>query len=557
LLPDGINRATVPSLFFQSPARQTGRQLDIINPMTESRKIARSASLISFATFISRILGFVRDVVIAGFFGATGLSDTFFVAFRIPNLLRELFAEGSMSSAFIPVLTETKIKKGEEEARRLARITFTFIIIVVGSICVAGIIFTPVIVRVIAPGFTHPEQLATTVLLTRIMFPFLLLVSLAALTMGVLNVERVFFIPALSSAWFNIAIIFTIILLSSHLSRPILAVAIGVTVGGIVQYATQIPLYLRKGYTYGIDTNFRNEGLKRMAILVLPLTLGLAVSQINIFVSTILASFLPQGSIAYLYYSMRLIQFPVGIFGVAMGMAALPALSSHAAKGDMESLGKDFSSTLRLLFFITVPSMVGLIALRYPIVNLLFQRGEFDYTATEGTAFALLFYSLGIWSMVGVRVVVVAFYSMQDTRTPVKVALLSLATNIILSLLLMGPLKHGGLALANSIASGVNFSLLFYLLSRRIVSVDYRRVLTSFSKTLIASIIMGLTAWSILHGPLWRGNGEVFKKSLYLSGTILLCAGIYFLFALILKSEELRTLFNMFRRKGVYNRKTK
>jgi len=517
--------------------------------MTESKKIARSASLISLATFLSRILGFARDMVVAGFFGATGLSDTFFVAFRIPNLLRELFAEGSMSSAFIPVLTETKIRKGDEEARRLARITFTFIIIAVGAICVAGIVFAPVIVRLIAPGFSQPGQLATTVLLTRIMFPFLLFVSLAALTMGVLNVERVFFVPALSSAWFNIAIILTIILLSPHLSRPIIAVAVGATVGGLVQYATQIPSYLGKGYTYGIDTDFRHEGLKRMAVLVLPLTLGLAVSQINIFVSTILASFLPEGSITYLYYSMRLIQFPVGIFGVAMGMAALPALSSHAAKGDMELLGKDFSSTLRLLFFITVPSMVGLIALRYPIVNLLFQRGEFDYAATEGTAFALVFYSLGIWSMVGVRVVVAAFYSMQDTRTPVKVALLSLATNILLSLLLMGPLKHGGLALANSVSSGVNFSLLFYLLRKRIVSVECGKVLASFSKTLIASIIMGLTAWSILHGPLWRGSTEVFKKSIYLGGTILLCAGLYFFVALILRSEELGTLFNtVFRR---------
>ncbi|NOZ25352.1 MAG: murein biosynthesis integral membrane protein MurJ [Nitrospirae bacterium] len=516
--------------------------------MTESKKIARSASLISLATFLSRILGFVRDMVIAGFFGATGLSDTFFVAFRIPNLLRELFAEGSMSSAFIPVLTETKVKSGKEEARRLARITFTFIIIVVGSICIAGIIFAPVIVRLIAPGFTDPEQLATTVLLTRIMFPFLLFVSLAALTMGVLNVERVFFVPALSSAWFNTAIILTIILLASHLNRPILAVAIGATVGGVVQYATQVPSYLRRGYSYGIDADFRHEGLRKMALLVLPLTLGLAVSQINIFVSTILASFLPEGSITYLYYSMRLIQFPVGIFGVAMGMAALPALSSHAAKGDMEALGKDFSATLRLLFFITVPSMAGLIALRYPIVNLLFQRGEFNYIATEGTAFALVFYSLGIWSMVGVRVVVAAFYSMQDTRTPVKVALLSLATNIVLSLLLMGPLKHGGLALANSIASGVNFSLLFYMLRRKIVSVECRKVLTSFSKTVVASSVMGVTAWAMLRGPLWISGGEVLKKSIYLGGTIFLCAGLYFLTAMALRSEELKTLFNLFRR---------
>jgi putative peptidoglycan lipid II flippase len=515
--------------------------------MSERRRITRSASLFSSATLLSRILGFIRDMVIARFFGATGLSDSFFVAFRIPNLLRELFAEGSMSSAFIPVLTETRIKRGEEEAYKLARITVTFIIIAVGAISLTGIIFAPYIVKVIAPGFTEPAKFSTTVLLTRIMFPFLLFVSLAAFTMGALNVKRVFFVPALASAWFNVAIITTIILFTGIFRRPVLAVAIGVTVGGFIQFASQVPSFLKHGYTFGIDTHFAHEGLRKMGRLILPTILGLAVAQINIFVSTILASFLSEGSIAYLYYSMRLIQFPVGIFGVAMGMAALPALSEHAAKGDMISLKKDFSYSLRLLFFITVPSMVGLIALRYPIVNLLFQRGEFDYTATRGTAFSLVFYSLGIWSIVGVRVVVSAFYSMHDTRTPVKVAFLALITNIIFSLLLMGPLKHGGLALANSISSGVNFTLLFYLLRKRLGGIESGRIITSFIKTLVASGIMGFAGWVLLRGDIWETGGEVMRKVLYLGGTILLCAILYILITALLRSDELRSLYRMLR----------
>ena len=454
-----------------------------------------------------------------------------------------------MSSAFIPVLTEVKIQKGEEEAERLAKRTLTFILLFVGSVTLLGIIFAPLIVKIIAPGFNEPGQFSNTVLLTRIMFPFLLFVSMAAFMMGALNVKRVFFVPALASAWFNVAVIITILLFTGLFRRPILAVAVGVTIGGFIQFASQVPSYLNQGYSFGIDTGFGDRALKKMGRLILPTTLGLAVAQINIFVSTILASFLAEGSIAYLYYSMRLIQFPVGIFGVAMGMAVLPALSEHAAKGEMKLLSRDFSYSLRLLFFITVPAMIGLISLRIPIVNLLFQRGEFDIAATKGTAYSLIFYSIGIWSIVGVRVVVSAFYSMQDTRTPVKAAMLALLLNIICSLLLMGPMKHGGLALANSISSGFNFIFLFYLLRRRLGSVEGRRMLRSFTKVLAASIIMGFAGWLLLNGSSWEEDGDSLRKSLSLGGTILLCAGLYFLITFMMKSEELKTLYETFRKR--------
>ncbi|GAB4418514.1 MAG: murein biosynthesis integral membrane protein MurJ [Thermodesulfovibrionales bacterium] len=504
----------------------------------------------SSATFISRILGYVKDMILARYFGATGLSDTFFVAFRIPNLLRELFAEGSMSSAFIPVLTEYQTKHGPDEAKRLVRITFTFILLFVGLICLIGIISAPAVVTMIAPGFLNDrEKFSLTVLLTRVMFPFLLFISLAALMMGALNTRRVFFVPALAPAMLNITIIVMVLLFVPLLEQPIVAVALGVTLGGLVQFAFQLPSFFRRDYDLKLDYEFRHPGLKRMSLLILPATIGMAVSQINIFVSTILASFLPQGSITYLYYSMRLIQFPIGIFGVAMGMAALPALSEHAVKGDMDKLRGDFSFALRLLFFITVPAMAGLIALREPIVNVLFQRGVFDYAATIGTSEALLFYSMGIWAIVGVRVVTATFYSLNDTKTPVKVAVIAMIANILISITLMGPLKHSGLAFANAISSGVNFTLLFYFLRRRLGRIDARRILRSFIRICIASGIMAVFGWLMLHGEAWKVSGKIVEKAVYLSVTIVLCLAIYSAVCLLLKSDEIDYIYRVIKRR--------
>ena len=518
--------------------------------MDEKGHIAKAAGIMSIATFISRILGFVKDMIIARLFGATGIADTFFVAFRIPNLLRELFAEGAMSSAFIPVLTEYQTKQGIEESRRLVRITFTFIMIFVGLICIAGIIFAPAIITAIAPGFVGmPGKFSLTVLLTKVMFPFLLFISLAAIVMGALNTRRIFFIPSLAPAMLNITIIVAVLTLTTTMEQPIIAVAIGVAIGGFIQFAFQLPSFFKSGYSLTPEYDFRHTGLKKMSILIMPATMGMAVAQINIFVSTILASYLPEGSITYLYYSMRLIQFPIGIFGVAMGMAILPTLSEHAVKGEFDRLMDDFSFALRLLFFITIPAMAGLIALREPIVNILFQRGKFDYAATIGTAQALLFYSFGIWALVGVRVVTASFYSMQDTKTPVKVAVIALAANVIFSIILMKPLKHSGLALANALASGVNFSLLFFFLRRKLKKVDSKRIFCSFVKTIFASTIMGVIGWMLLHGELWHIHGSTLNKAFYLSGTIAICVVTYLLLSYLLKSEEVSYVIEMVKQK--------
>jgi len=518
--------------------------------MDEKRNITRAAGLMSVATFISRILGYVKDMILAVFFGATGLSDTFFAAFRIPNLLRELFAEGSMSAAFIPVLKEYQQKQGEEEAKKLVRITFTFILIVVGILCLLGVIFAPEIVSVIAPGFLkYPEKFSLTVLLTRIMFPFLLFISLAALVMGALNAKRIFFVPALAPAMLNISIIVTVVLLIPMLDNPIIAVALGVAIGGFIQFAFQVPSFLKNDYSLGLDANFKHPGLKRMSILLIPATLALAVNQINIIVSNVLASYLSEGSITYLYYSMRLIQFPIGIFGVAMGMAVLPALSEHALKGDFEKLRDDFSFALRLLFFITIPAMAGLIALREPIVNILFQRGKFDYAATVKTSEALLFYSIGIWSIVGVRLITQTFYSMQDTKTPVKIAVVNATSNLILSVILMKFLQHSGLAFANSLASGISFFLLFYFLRKKLRRVDATRIIKSFIKISIASVIMGVAGWFLLHGELWTQSSRTLEKAGYLSVTIIICLGLYLFVSYLLKNEELEYVIGLAKKK--------
>ncbi|MBI4681340.1 MAG: murein biosynthesis integral membrane protein MurJ [Nitrospirae bacterium] len=519
--------------------------------MDEKRNITKAAGLMSVATFISRILGYAKDMILAVFFGATGLSDTFFVAFRIPNLLRELFAEGSMSSAVIPVLTEHQTKYGDEEAKKLVRIIFTSITIFVGLICVLGIIFAPAIVTAIAPGFLNmPDKFSLTVLLTRLMFPFLLFISLAAIVMGALNTRRIFFIPAVAPAMLNITIIAAVLLLAPGMEQPIIAVAIGVAIGGLVQFAFQLPSFFKNGYSLTPQYDFRHPGLKKISILILPATMGMAVAQINIFISTILASYLAEGSITYLYYSMRLIQFPIGIFGVAMGMAVLPTLSEHAVKGDFDSLRSDFSFALRLLFFMTIPAMAGLIALREPIVNMLFQRGRFDYAATIGTSQALLFYSLGIWAMVGVRIVTVSFYSMQDTKTPVKVAVIALLTNIILSLIFLGPLKHSGLALANAIASSVNFTALFIMLRKKLGRVEGRKIAASFIKISTASAVTGLMGWFIIRGDIWMQSGKIIEKASAMTGVIALYIAVYILIMYLFRSEELTYLIKMRKKKS-------
>lgn len=512
-------------------------------------KIVRAAGAISLATTFSRILGYIKDMILAKYFGATGVSDVFFVAFRIPNLLRELFAEGSISSAVVPVLKETQVNKGQEETKKIVKSLFTFIVVVVGTITLLGIILSPLIVKLIAPGFTgNPEKYNLAVLLTRVMFPFLLFISLAALTMGTLNTSNIFFIPALAPCFLNIAIIILVVGFSSFFFNPVLSVAVGVTLGGLLQWLVQAPQFYKSGFSFGFTTF--HPALKKIIILVIPATVAIAVSQINIFVSTIIASFLPDGSVTYLYYSMRLIQLPIGMFGVAVGMAVLPTLAQHVAEGNKTQLTKDFTFSLKFLFFLTIPSTVGLIILKEPIVNTLFQRGAFDSTATINTAQALLFYSLGILGTVGSRIITVTFYSLQDTKTPVLCAIAGMFINISFSIILINTMKHNGLALAYSVAATVQFLMLSIFLKKRIWNLSFSSMLPSLFKSFLASIIsVGVAKWLCeLNPSLWLHSEKMLIKFLWLGTSIIVAVLLYFSICYLLKHEEFSYILKKIRR---------
>ena len=504
--------------------------------------IAKAAGIVAAGTVLSRILGFARDMILAKIFGATVAADAFYVAFRVPNLLRELFAEGSMSAAFIPVFTEYLSKKSRPEAKELARSAFTTLSLLLMTLVFFGIVFSVPLIGVIAPGFLRdPAQFRLTIDLTRIMFPFLLFISLAALAMGILNSTRHFAPPAFSSGVFNVVNIVFILAGASFFSEPAYGAAWGVVFGGLAQFLVQLPTLYQEGFSLSFRRPIwpLHPGVAQMGRLLAPTTLGLSVTQINLLVNTYLASSLPTGSVSYLYYGMRLIHFPLGIFAIALSTALLPTLSSQAAKNEIGALRQTFSFGLRLVFFITFPAMMGLIFLRVPIVHLLFEHGAFDRTATLGTAAAVLFYAAGLWAFAGLRIVVPVFYSLQDTKTPVKIGLVAVAANIILNILLMGPLQHGGLALGASLSAILNFSLLLIILRRRIGKVDGRRILRSHLKVIFASFSVIFPSVWLSHRTIWSEGGFWEVKTLLLTLTILISAALYFGVQWVLKSEEL------------------
>ena len=512
----------------------------------ENDRMTKAAGVVGAATFLSRIFGFIRDVVIAWFFGAGFSSDAFFVAFRIPNLLRRLFAEGSLSIAFIPVFTEYLTKRGKDDAFGLARSALWLLSVSLAVMAIAGILVSPFIIRVIAPGFTDsPEKFQLTVVLTRIMFPYIFFIGLVALCMGILNVLGHFAAPALAPVLLNAAIICSVFFISPHMAAPVVGLAIGVLVGGFLQLGFQVPFLIKKGFYFWHKAKIYHPGLKRIALLMLPTIFGAAVYQINILVGTLLASLLPEGSVSYLYYADRLVQFPLGIFAMATATAVLPSLSRQAAAADFTGVGDTFAYAMKLVFFITIPAMVGLIVLRQPIVALLFKRGAFDAEAVRLTAYALLYYSIGLWAFSAVRIVVSTFYALQDTRTPVKTAVISVCANILLGVILMWPLGHGGLALATSLASMLNLGLLVWALRARLDVLELRSISESVCKTLICSAVMGVVVWALAliiipskdpttTGLFWGLVGSIFTGCVF-----------YGSFSFFLKSPELEKVLSL------------
>lgn len=515
----------------------------------ETHSVVKAAGVIGVATFSSRILGFLRDMVLAGLFGATPAADAFFVAYRIPNLLRELFAEGSMSAAFIPVFTEYHTLKSKRDAWELASATFTTLLTIVTAITLMGILAAPGIVWLLAPGFHEsPDQLALTTLLTRVMFPYLLFISLAALAMGILNSLRAFAAPAFSPVFFNISTIGCALFLSPLLPEPIIGVAIGIVLGGVAQFAMQLPGLKGRGMLFGLRFHPGHPGVRRIGRLMVPSLLGLSVTQINITVSTILASFFAGGP-TYLFYGMRLIQFPLGIFGVALATAILPTLSAQAARGALDELRTTLGFGLRMIFFIILPAMLGLIILRQPIVHLFFEHGSFTKEDTLATATAVLCYAVGLWAFAAVRIIVSAFYSMQDTRTPAVTAGIAVGANILLSLWLMRLLGVAGLALATAMAAIFNGSILVAVLHRRLGRVDWRSIGRSAVRVLVASVPLVLICIWVAGATVWTQEGEWVLKSVTLIVGIWLSIMGYLGVHIMLGSEELDVVLGMVKRK--------
>ncbi|MDI7258457.1 MAG: murein biosynthesis integral membrane protein MurJ [Thermodesulfobacteriota bacterium] len=518
--------------------------------MTENKRIAKAATTIGMGTFLSRILGFLRDMVIAHFFGAGMAADAFFVAFRIPNLWRRLVGEGSLTISFIPVYTEYINQRSEEESREVTHIAFTLMGLVLLLITLFGILFSPILIQVIAPGFAKiPEKFQLTVTLNQIIFPYLFFMGLFALCMGILNSHRHFFSPAFSPIFLNICIILSVFLFFHVFQKPVMTLAVGVLAGGVIQFLFQIPFLWQKGITFRFNFHFRHPAIKRIGYLMVPGLIGTGVYQLNVFIDTIFASFLPGGSVTYLFFADRLLEFPLGIFAIAIGMASLPSLSGLASQGKTEELKNTLSFTFRLTSFISIPAMVGLIALKTSIINLLFQRGLFDYSATVMTAKALLFYSVGLWAIAGARTIVPAFYALQDSWTPLKIALICLGANVIFNAIFIFPLKHAGLALATSLSSILNLLLLLRKLNPKLGGMEIRENVTSLARIFLCSLPMGLIAYLVCSFGDWSTRGGEGEKVLLLGSGIVMGIIVYLALSCWAKNEEMLFLIKMIQKK--------
>ncbi|MGH7828287.1 MAG: murein biosynthesis integral membrane protein MurJ [Candidatus Binatia bacterium] len=532
----------------------------------ETGKIARAAGVVGFFTLLSRIAGLLRDIIVGYLFGSQGAADAFFVAFRIPNLLRRLTAEGALTVAFVPVFTNYLAKEGKAEAAKVAHVVFTFVALVLAAITLLGILFAEPIARFFAPGFLDdPRKFSLTVHLTRLMFPYIFFVSLVALSMGVLNAVRHFMAPALSPVLFNVCIVVCATLLARVLSEPVLSLAYGVLLGGMAQLALQLPYLSRYGFAPAPNFHFGHPALRRLAFLMGPAVFGAAVHQINILVSTILASLLPAGSVSYLYYADRLLEFPVGVFAIALGTAALPSFSFLLAKGDTAGLRSAVVHSLKLVNFISLPATFGLIAVAVPVFAILFQRGAFDAVTTVNTAQALVYYAFGLWGISGAKLLAPVFYAMEDMKTPVRIAFLSFLLNLLLSLVFMGPvtvdassssilaaitaelsarlnvlsLRHAGLALATAVSSTFNFLALLVVLHHRLNGLPLGEVAASFARNLLNALLMALPLFWIAGNIDWVGpQRNLYQLSSVFVALVALGVMLYLVFSRLLGSPE-------------------
>ena len=491
--------------------------------------LLKAVATVSSMTLLSRILGFVRDTAIARVFGAGLATDAFLVAFKIPNFLRRLFAEGAFSQAFVPIMGEYKNRRGADELRDLLDYVSGMLALALFVVTLLGVLAAPYIIYISAPGFVgNPDKFNLTVDLLRITFPYILFISLTGLAGGILNNFGRFAVPAFTPVLLNLSFIVFTLWLTPYFDPPVKALAWAVFTGGVLQLAFQLPFLMRLRVMPRFKLNFRHEGMRRVLRQMGPALFGVSAGQISLLLNVIFASFLVTGSVSWLYYADRLMEFPAGMLGVALGTILLPSLSKHYVNHSSEQYSALLDWGLRLTFLLTVPAAVGLALLAIPLITTLFMYGAFTSVDALATRAALIAYSGGLLGLILVKVLAPAFYARQNIRTPVKVAVVTLVITQLLNLAFIGPLAHAGLALATGVGSCLNAGALYYLLRKRAIHQPAPGWGRFLFKLLLAVTLMAVVLWFAAGDPQrWMAAAAPVRVGCLL-GLVALGAGVYF-----------------------------
>ena len=519
-----------------------------VDPRTE-RLNTKAAGIIGLAVMCSRVLGLARELIFAALFGGGLALDAFTVAFRIPNLLRDLFAEGALSTAFVTTFSKTIARGGDDAAWRLANKVATLTALSLGLICIAGMVFSDSLVAILAPGFSA-DKAALTAHLTRIMFPFILLVSLAALVMGMLNAKNVFGMPAMASSFFNIGSIIGGVTLGYWIDphfglRALIGLAFATVIGGALQLIVQLPSLARLGYRFRPDFSWRDPGVKAILLLMGPAVIAASTTQFNVLVNSVFASSLENGAIFWLAAAFRLMQLPLGLFGVALGTVTLPLLSRLVVANRMDTFRTELSKAMRLALLLTIPSTIGLMMLAEPIISLLYQHGKFDAYQAAQTAGALRYYAIGLAGYAALKVLVNAFYALDRRKTPMLVSFLAVALNLLLNWIFTVRLEwgHRGLAFSTGCVATFNFLILYALMRHQLKGLESRRLLQLLGKIAVASIVLVAVCAASSQWLLAQWQTQAFTVKLAgLFGTIAAAALAFAGCGMLLHIEELKEL---------------
>jgi putative peptidoglycan lipid II flippase len=524
--------------------------------LSDKKQILKSASIISLVTVLSRVLGYVRDQRYTLLLGTSLAADSFVLAYRIPNLFRRLVAEGSMTASFIPVFTTYMREKSPEEVWAFANRLFWTLAMVVAVITVLGMVFSPAVVHTFTLSSGNGASWDEAIKLNRIIFPYLFFVALAALAMGILNCFNIFGLPAASSVFLNLAIIvFSIGAVWKYFKDPAVSLAVGVLVGGALQFLIQVPSLVRKGMRFDFGISFSHPGIRNVARLMIPRFFGIGIGQVNLFVDTYFstAARMPSGSLAALYVSDRVMELVLGGYAIAVATAILPMMSHQAAANDFEALKKTLTFAVRIVAFITVPAALGLMILREPIIRVLFQHGQFVAESTRLTARALLYYAIGLPALASVKLIVPAFYSARDTKTPVIVAGISLTINIVLNIVFLEyffkRVQNGGPALATAIACYFDFFALFIIFRLRYGAMGTFQMLRSFWKIFLCAGIMGVACWFGNKYTAFTMHSRFGVQLLVFTGLILGATALYLFLAWAFHCREVHEVYGIARRR--------